>query len=560
LHGLWSRIFDERCVLLDDADTNSILFIRQVAVIGKKLDLPCSTEIVHKTLIDYKDIDNGLPKPTFRWEEEAPNFYEEAHTRVDLGDDWRYWLSHGVRSSGVKSTPRHDMRFDIVGNLQSLCDQFALRLPPYSPFCEGCDTDGPSNKAGYRHGSGAVSEGGLSIDKYSIANLPQKLIRYFGKYHFPIAPNVSILNHEPPSRILCVPKDAKKPRVIAAEPNWNMFAQQNLRGYLERLTRDTIPGFISFNDQRPSQDFARRGSIDSSIATVDLSSASDRLSLWLVERMFRFNPNLLSAIHAVRTRWYKITYPNGDTEYSLFRKAISQGTAITFPLQSICFLLIALASTGEKDLDKAIAKGKGNIRIFGDDICVRTEWYDNLVLLLEYCFLEVNTSKSFHTGFFRESCGGDFYKGDDVTPIKLKCIDYASPRGIQSARDSSNEAFVKGFWNLSEHLRSVSRSREVPIDDIRSPSGHGYISFVGHDYRHLKRRYNPSLSNVEYRFNTISTKEKLLNRDGNSRLMMFYHRRPYRYEDYTSDILGIPTVRTRTGWTSLPKGTFRAFR
>lgn len=555
MHGLWSTILDSRACLLEEVDPFSIFTLRQVALVGKKLDLPCKPANIQQELDNYARIDRNLRKPSLDWQSDSFD-PRDAHRRIHFRDcmDDRvhpgFWPEHNGPSN-------NDRAYELLENFQRVCDWFASRLPSYSPFCGQCEsTNGQRAERGsYRHGIGAVAEGTSYTDKYDVLYYPNKMRLVHGTHYAPQYDRTKLVNHEPPSRVLAVPKDARKPRLIAAEPIAHMWGQQNLRRYLEENIARLVGDFINFKSQSLSQEMARRGSVDGSLATVDLSSASDRLSTWTVERAFRRAPQLLSAIHSVRTRWYRITNVDGTVDHDRFNKILSQGTAITFPLQSLVFLLACISLAEGSSWKEKLDVCRGKVRTFGDDIVIPSHWYADLELLLTTLELKVNAEKSFHTGFFRESCGGDFYRGYDVTPVKITRLDPTSPAGLQSIRDTSNNLFRKGLWKASEVVRSLDRYRSsVPISGITAGVP-GYLSFCGSWYNHLAMRWEPRLQRVEYKANVLSAKVDPLPRKGLSRLTMSLIEKPYRFEEYSSDINGRPLVRNRTRWVHLEELT-----
>jgi len=200
--------------------------------------------------------------------------------------------------------------------------------------------------------------------------------------------------HEPPSRLLAVPKTAKGPRLIASEPTAHQWCQQLVKRFLEeRLIGLFDTNFISFTNQGLSQELVSKASLDRSLATVDLSSASDRLTCWVVERAFRSNPSLLRAFHATRTRWTVDRVNKSDPpNYFVTKKFVSQGTAVTFPVQSIIFLIIALTACGfearhpedffcNKRIYNSLARFRHKVRFYGDDIIIPKQGYESLCLL-----------------------------------------------------------------------------------------------------------------------------------------------------------------------------------
>ena len=329
--------------------------------------------------------------------------------------------------------------------------------------------------------------------------------------------------HEAPSRLLAVPKTAKGPRLIAAEPTGHQWCQQFIKRFLEERLQGLFgTNFVSFRNQELSQVLVSKASLDKSLATVDLSSASDRLSCWVVERAFRENQSLLKALHASRTRWVcdaidKKASPN----YFVAKKFASQGTAVTFPVQSIIFLIIALTAcgfeaTGPEDFlcndrfCKSIARFRNKVRVFGDDIIIPKYGYVVLTGLLHTLGLKVNLNKSFVKGHFRESCGMDCFKGVNVTPIKTTKLEATGPQSRQSLIDYSNNLFKAGLWNAARAVESIIPRwvvTNLPVIGIDCGSV-GLFSYTGTNYDHLRKRYNNRYQRYEYRAYGITSRAK----------------------------------------------------
>jgi hypothetical protein len=78
------------------------------------------------------------------------------------------------------------------------------------------------------------------------------------------------------NRITTVPKNAKTDRIIAIEPDMNMFVQKGIGQVIrQRLKRVKI----NLDDQTLNQRLAREGSLSDDLATIDLSAASDTIIL-----------------------------------------------------------------------------------------------------------------------------------------------------------------------------------------------------------------------------------------------------------------------------------------
>ena len=171
---------------------------------------------------------------------------------------------------------------------------------------------------------------------------------------------------EPSSKLIHVPKTAKAPRLIASEPVEHQWCQQKVLKWLDKRMQHTLLGrFINLHDQTLSQRMVTSASRDRSLSTIDLSSASDRVTCRHVECLLSVNPSLLQVVHASRTRRLRDPILKGNT--ITLRKFASMGSALTFPIQSIFFLCIVLASC-EADTPKKIRALIGKVRVFGDDI------------------------------------------------------------------------------------------------------------------------------------------------------------------------------------------------
>jgi hypothetical protein len=350
-----------------------------------------------------------------------------------------------------------------------------------------------------KHGRGAVSDAQLGkAFKYAFPTWPERLETIFPIADFGFA-NVGLWadsvsngdlafeNLEVPGRLITVPKDMKGPRLIAAEPTSHQYCQQAILAFLVRMVHTgCLRSLINFRDQGPSRTMALQASHDQAYATIDLSHASDSVSCWLVERVFRRNKTLLSALMATRTS--SVMFPNGDT-FEL-RKFSTMGAATTFPVQTIFYACVCIAAEvickvgngSDFDYLNCIRNEVVSSRVFGDDIIVPTDAAKLVIEILTYLGFKVNQTKSFWEGNFRESCGMDAYAGVDVTPTYvLDLFDEARPTTLASVRECSNNLFVGGWWNTARQLEStVPQSLRDKIPVVSAGSGcPGWASFTG---------------------------------------------------------------------------------
>jgi hypothetical protein len=206
------------------------------------------------------------------------------------------------------------------------------------------------------------------------------------------------------NRVTFVPKDAKTDRSIAVEPRWNVYFQKGMGIVLRQiLYREGI----DLNSQELNQNLAKKGSLDGSLATVDLQSASDSISSELVR--YLLPEKWVSVLDRLRSHYYSL-----DGEWKKANKWSSMGNGYTFELESMIFyaLLSSVIETGSY-VNKTIS-------VYGDDLVIPSDSYDDVSVLLSCCGFTINIEKSYSDGPFRESCGGDFFNGDLTTPIYWK--------------------------------------------------------------------------------------------------------------------------------------------
>ena len=221
----------------------------------------------------------------------------------------------------------------------------------------------------------------------------------WGNFHVENAVDASVVGG---SRITTVPKDARSDRVIAIEPLLNMFYQKGIGGLMRsRLKKSGC----NLDDQSTNQRYALVGSCDNSLATIDLSSASDSISRGLVE--FLLPPDWLMFMNATRSNK---TIVSGE-EFVYLQKYSSMGNGFTFELESLIFLALC----------RAVCRSKENVvSVYGDDIIVDRELASSVIRLLDVCGFATNVEKTFIDGPFRESCGKHYFRGHDVTPLYVK--------------------------------------------------------------------------------------------------------------------------------------------
>jgi hypothetical protein len=209
----------------------------------------------------------------------------------------------------------------------------------------------------------------------------------------------------PGNNVITVEKNYKTYRTIAKEPCMNIYVQKGIgRVIRHRLKRVNV----DLNDQTRNQHAAREGSRDGSLATIDLSMASDTLAFELVSNLL---PNdWWYALEQCRSPFGVL--PSGAL--LKYQKFSSMGNGYTFELESLVFW--AICQTVCANLDEV----DNRVCVYGDDLVVPTEHFETVVERLKEAGFKPNQSKTFGSGPYRESCGKHFWKGRDITPFYIR--------------------------------------------------------------------------------------------------------------------------------------------
>jgi hypothetical protein len=280
------------------------------------------------------------------------------------------------------------------------------------------------------------------------------------------------------NRITTVPKNYKTDRTIAIEPCMNMYIQKGIGGLMRQRLR--LAG-CDLDDQTRNQRLARVGSLSGTLATIDLSMASDTVSRVLVERLVR--EDWLRALEQARSPFGVL--PSGEKIF--YQKHSSMGNGYTFELESLLFYSLALAwchICGEE---------VSRVSAYGDDLIVPSVVAESFLGLLTYCGFKANSKKSYWSGPFRESCGKHYFRGHEISPFYVK-------RKVRKLTDLFllHNNLQRWLWR-SWDLLSVTeiQSLELILQKIRNlapskwrrprlPDGYGDGAFIGvFDQLHL---------------------------------------------------------------------------
>lgn len=547
LRGLYLLVFDETGRLREDCDVTAVALLRQILLCGKKATVACSDEDVDREICDFLDVDHSLPEPPRAWELDDPrpvcralSFYDEFR----LSD----WMEGSLRFGPEAA--------DFTKTLDKVVGVFCSTLGPYNP-----------DEWNFRHGPGAVSERIGSVNKYVFPNWSERLdvVYPYEDYAFhsysswaSAAALQEATSQEAPSRLIAVPKTVDRPRLIAAEPTEHQWCQQNIWHYLgTRVGRSVLGKFLDFRSQEINQRLCLRASVDGSLATLDLSSASDRVTCQVVQCMFWRIPTLLMALHATRTRWVEVRSHSHEGFYftQRLRKFATMGSACTFPVESLIFLAVALASvltTRRMRVNaRTITSLIGEVGVFGDDIVIPSDSRELCVRALELLCFKVNDQKSFWEGNFRESCGVDAFQGSPVTPAYWRGPNTGKPDSVASTVAVANNFLEKGYFHTAKYLASTVRRRQAAF--VSAGSGvFGLKSHVLPDPRTLyKCRWNEALHREEVYLPQLVVAAGKSAIEDDSALLQYFTEDPSPLTNWRHGIAQRPKTVIRHRWVAV---------
>jgi len=519
LRGFMEQVFNSSTgILLEDPDIDSIHAIRQLTLIFGKIELPCTPARERKAMSEYIQCDKEI-------------------------------------ESDSNAVPNSD--YQDFGRVSRLL---------FGDIFRGIDRDIYSNEITPKHGPGATAERLTSNGKFLTRYWTDRLEKVFHVGDF-LYPNLRHIDGgyddvdflepdaEMPSRVISVPKTQKAPRIIAIEPSTVQYVQQGiLESMMLHIRSSFMNEFIGSDSQEPNQLLAQKGSLDGTLATLDLSEASDRVSLQLVEELLARNPLAKEAILACRS--LRASVPGH--EVIKLAKFASMGSALCFPIEAMVFItIIFLAIEREQGYrfthKRDFLRFVGRVRVYGDDIVVPIEYVHTVVDLLEHFGARVGRQKSFWTGRFRESCGKEYYSGQDVSIVKVRNM-FPSQRQhvaeIQSVVSLRNQFYEHGCWKVADWLDGRIRKVLTYFPNVLpTSSALGRVSFLGYlQERECEHLHRPLVK--AHVVSSVSPRDPL---DGTGALLKYFLKRGSdpAFDGRHLERAGRPrTVRIKTRWVT----------
>lgn len=220
------------------------------------------------------------------------------------------------------------------------------------------------------------------------------------------------------SRATTVPKDKNRRRMIAVEPTGNMYFQQGLMVTL--YSRLKVFGYDVAVLPDLHKQMAMESSVGGHLATIDFSDASDSVGWELVQLLFP----------ADWVSWFRMTRsPSMEIRGVSIDLPVyaTMGNATTFPVETIVFLSLMLALEQLNNAPVGTyypwvigSQDTSRFSVFGDDCILPTGLADCFCQVSYLLGFSVNSEKSYLSGGFRESCGGDYYHGCNVRGLYIK--------------------------------------------------------------------------------------------------------------------------------------------
>jgi len=452
--------------LLDDPSIDAIQAIRQLTLSFGKVLLPCSDAREKQAFLDYVKCEQELRDTVFSWDSETLRSFERISSML-FGDVFSAMdrdVYHG------KIIPKHGPGATadrLKGNLKYEQREWTDRLESIFPAMENL-----------------IPSLSYSASLDELQHLDP--------------------GSERPVRVISVPKTLKTPRIIAVEPTCMQYMQQGLMEMLVKYLESPVlfnrsnvaAGMIGFTDQEPNQLAACEGSLYGELATLDLSEASDRVSLRLVHSMLFNYGHFLEAVLATRSS--RADVPGWGV--SSLVKYASMGSALTFPIEECVFLtciFYGIQSELRRPLTRRDIKDLvGKVRVYGDDIIVPVEFVQCVVSALELFGFKVNRNKSFWNGSFRESCGKEYYAGHEVSIFRVR---HTLPSRRTDATEListvslRNQAYKHGYWGTARYLDDIIR-RLIPFPNVLDTSPVlGRRTFLGFDQERVHDDYQHPL-------------------------------------------------------------------
>lgn len=423
-HGEWAELQKLRCIQTHYMDSESYWADNLITEILRKCDLPTSVDREQAAIDTFLACEEANCRTNVRLHRFLPHnlFLEEGEEAVyDFICHWRKDVQAIMGNLPEAIVPRFGQgaTFADTGLLTTVPDKMSSRPTVYSGA--RCLIHHWTDTAWFR--SLVESRPKLSEPRTVRGNV-----------------------------FFTVPKDGTKFRGCCKEASipvgYQLDAGRLLKGRLLRIGINLREG------QKEHRALARKASIDGLEATVDMSNASDTLARVLVKLLVRDDWfQLLDSLRAthtkVRGKWFRL------------EKFSSMGNGFTFELETIIFATMA------RTVVRLTGGDPDQVRCYGDDLIVPGSSIPLLDKALRWFGFQPNMKKSFSEGPFRESCGGDYWKGVSVRGHYIEELPDEPQQWISLVNGLRRACFDDG-QRLPSRWSKVARSWRASLARIPS--------------------------------------------------------------------------------------------
>ena len=236
-----------------------------------------------------------------------------------------------------------------------------------------------------------------------------------------------------------VPKSWKILRGITPLSLIGLFKSYALGGLITERLRSS--GHDLRRLQSKHRQLARRYSVSNKHATVDLRTASDSI----------MSQHLNAVLPRVWYREIRTTFirqlaigKNGTMHYTC--SVLPMGNGCTFPVETLFFYCLIKAIGN-------LLGVKGTYSVYGDDLIYPSRIHNYVRVVFSELGIRINEEKTFVDSAFRESCGGDFYRGVDVRPALLPETECHMLKG---------KKYAQYLYKVANALRARWSDEEIP--------------------------------------------------------------------------------------------------
>jgi hypothetical protein len=205
------------------------------------------------------------------------------------------------------------------------------------------------------------------------------------------------------------------------------------------------------------------------------------------------------------------------------KKVAGMGSGITFPVLALLIHVVAVTAIWKSH---AIPKSTASkqVYVYGDDLIFPRQYRVCIETALKEIGLRINFDKTFEKSYFRESCGGDYYYGNSVGPVRLKlpCAGLV-PNGSSVSFEKTNH----GLFQLERHCRELVKAGLTNLADY-------YYGIIEKHLGHLP--YVGEGSPLLGRFVLGTDLPYITNQDGSYELIEAWYPVPVSVTDRRQDV------------------------